>query len=142
MNKMKRIVSVIMLLALAAALCACGKSYGVHACAGKWKCVSAPVQMNYSDIRLELTDTSFTYTLVGEKDTTVMTGTAKSIGDDRMVLYIGTQQQLDGDTSRVIQERTVDAKESEKNPVYAALLDNGRLELSAQDTELQFTPAT
>ena len=104
---MKRILSVIMLLALAAALCACGNSYGSHACAGKWKCVSAPIQMKYSDIRLELTDTSFTYTLVAEKSTTVMTGTAKSIGEKSMVLYVVTQQQLDGTTSRVMQERTV-----------------------------------
>ena len=135
---MKRILSVIMLLALAAALCACGNSYGSHACAGKWKCVSAPIQMKYSDIRLELTDTSFTYTLVAEKSTTVMTGTAKSIGEKSMVLYVVTQQQLDGTTSRVMQERTVDAKESEKKN----LLDNGRLEMNAQGTEIQFEPAT
>ncbi|MBQ1639002.1 MAG: hypothetical protein II101_04950, partial [Ruminococcus sp.] len=94
------------------------------------------------DIRLELTDTSFTYTLVAEKSTTVMTGTAKNIGEKSMVLYVVTQQQLDGTTSRVMQERTVDAKESEKNPVYANLLDNGRLEMNAQGTELQFEPAT
>lgn len=105
-----------MLLALAVAFCACGKRYGNHACAGKWKCVSAPIQMNYSDIRLELTDTSFTYTLVAEKSTTVMTGTAKNIGEKSMVLYVDTQRQLDGTTSRVMQERTVDAKESEKIP--------------------------
>ena len=139
---MKRILSVIMLLALAAAICACGNSYGSHVCAGKWKCVSAPIQMKYSDIRLELTDTSFTYTLVAEKSTTVMTGTAKNIGEKSMVLYVDTQQQLDGTTSRVIQERTVDAKESEKNPVYATLLDNGRLEMNAQGTEIQFERAT
>ncbi len=98
--------------------------------------------MKYSDIRLELTDTSFTYTLVAEKSTTVMTGTAKSIGEKSMVLYVVTQQQLDGTTSRVMQERTVDAKESEKNPVYANLLDNGRLEMNAQGTEIQFERAT
>jgi|GEM_PF-4982283 len=135
---MKKIVSIIMLLALAAAFCACGKSYGNHACAGKWKCVVAPIQMKFSDIRLELTDTSFTYTLVAEKSTTVMSGSAKNIGEKNMVLYMETQQQLDGTTGRVIQERTVDAKESENNPVYANLLDNGRLEMTAQGTDLQF----
>ncbi len=41
-----------------------------------------------------------------------------------------------------MQERTVDAKESEKNPVYANLLDNGRLEMNAQGTEIQFERAT
>ena len=136
---MKRIVSIIMLLALAAAFCACGsKSYGAHACTGKWKCVVAPIQMKFNEIRLELTDTSFTYTLVAEKSTTVMNGTARDIGEKSMVLYVETQQQLDGATGRVIQERTVDAKESENNPVYANLLDDGRLEMTAQGTDLQF----
>lgn len=135
---MKKTVSIILLIAAAALmLCACGaKSGGSHACAGSWECLEIPSDMKAKTVTLELTDTSFTYSLGGDTTTIVIEGEAKTTGDKSMVLYMQNKKEVNNADRKVLRERKAEASTTDADPVYAQLNADGTLSLSAVQTQL------
>ncbi len=139
---MKKAIAILLLVAAAALmLCACGGKTGKNNCTGSWKCVDIPETMQFKTVTIDITDTSFTYTLTGDKTSTVVSGEAKATGDDSMVLYMQLQQQINNADKKVLQEKRAESSGSDADPVYASLGDDGKLTLTANTMKLVFKRA-
>ena len=129
------LASALILIICAAILCACGSKSSFD---GKWSCVKIPAKMGFSEVVIEIDGTDFTYTMTGDDTTTVMEGHGKITGSDSMVLYVDSQKQIQNSDKTVINEKVMEASESESQPVDVKLEKSGNLTLSGGTTKLEF----
>ena len=145
MIKMKKAVSIVLILALVAlAMCACGKESGsANKCNGTWNCKEIPkvIENSFHKVTLEIGDGKFTYTLTGEKTSTVTEGHVKETGDESMVLYLDKQKQLNNADNKVIQEKDVETSVSEAQPIYTKYESDGTMTVTGNKQEMVFERA-
>ena len=136
-NAKRALAAAIAVLLAISVLCACGKRKG-GTCEGDWVCKSIPVQMQFKEITLNISGDSFTYTLTGDKTSTIAEGHCIVNGNDSMVLYPDKQRQINNADKKVLNEKTLETSESEAQPVYVKLDKSDCLTLTGGDTTIEF----
>ena len=147
MMKMKKAVSIVLILMCAViALSACGKKSGssksgsANTCNGTWVCKEIPkvIENSFSKVTFEIGDGEFTYTLTGDKTSTVTEGHVTETGSNSMVLYMDKQKQLNNADNKVIQEKDVEASVSKAQPIYAKCEKDGTMTITGDKQKMVF----
>lgn len=136
-NAKRALAAALAVLLAVTLLCACGKRKG-GTCEGDWVCKSIPVQLQFKEVTLKIDGDSFTYTLTGDKTSTIAEGHCKTTGNDSMVLYPDKQQQINNSTKKVMNEKNIESSESESQPVYVKLDKSDHLTLTGGGTTIEF----
>lgn len=144
---MKKAVSIVLILMCALlALSACGKKNGTtknssaNTCNGTWVCKEIPkvIEKSFSKVTFEIGDGRFTYTLTGDKNSTVTKGYVKETGNDSMVLYMDKQKQINNADNKVLQEKDVESSMSESQPIYAKCEKDGTMTITGDKQKMIF----
>lgn len=144
---MKKAVSIVLILMCALlALSACGKKNGTtknssaNTCNGTWVCKEIPkiIEKSFSKVTFEIGDGRFTYTLTGDKNSTVTEGYVKETGNDSMVLYMDKQKQINNADNKVLQEKDVESSMSGSQPIYAKCESDGTMTITGNKQKMIF----
>ena len=144
---MKKAVSIALILMCALiALTACGKksstakSGSANTCNGTWVCKEIPkvIEKSFSKVTFEIGDGRFTYTLTGDKTSTVTEGYVKETGNDSMVLYMDKQKQINNADNKVLQEKDVESSMSRSQPIYAKCESDGTMTITGDKQKMIF----
>ncbi|MBQ1553353.1 MAG: hypothetical protein IIZ66_07380 [Clostridia bacterium] len=144
---MKKAVSIVLILMCALlALSACGKKNGMtknssaNTCNGTWVCKEIPkvIEKSFSKVTFEIGDGRFTYTLTGDKNSTVTEGYVKETGNDSMVLYMDKQKQINNADNKVLQEKDVESSMSRSQPIYAKCESDGTMTITGDKQKMIF----
>ena len=146
---MKKAVSIVLILAcIALMMCACknsnsSTSSSANNCNGTWVCKEIPkvLEKSFSKVTFEIGDGKFTYTLTGDKTSTVTEGHVKETGNDSMVLYMDKQKQVNNADNKVIQEKDVETSISESQPIYTKYEKDGTMTVTGNKQKMVFERA-